>query len=186
MRDHDQPASFERFVRDSSPSLGRAAYLLTGDRQHAEDLLQSALMRAAVRWGRLAEPEAYVRKILYHEAVSRWRWLGRRPRETPTDKLPPVAAPTAEVDLRLVLLGALRRLTPRQRAFLVLRYYEDRSEADTAALLNCSVGTVKSQTRHALERLRILNPDLAELIGAPTPTGATDGHGHSKRPARSR
>jgi RNA polymerase sigma factor (sigma-70 family) len=102
--------------------------------------------------------------VLYHLAVSRWRWLRRRPAETLTDRPPQLAVPATEVELRLVLDRALQRLTRRQRAVLVLRFYEDHSEADTARLLGCAVGTVKSQTRHALGRLRALSPELADLV----------------------
>lgn len=156
--------SFEEFVRVRSGALGRTAFLLTGNRHDAEDLLQSALSRAAVRWGRVDDPEAYVRRALYTQAVSRWRALRRRPVET-LGPPPEGAAPGADVDLRVVLHQALRRLTPRQRAVLVLRFYEDHSESATAELLGCSVGTVKSQTRHALARLRALSPELADLVG---------------------
>lgn len=160
-------ASFEEFVRLRSGGLARAAYLLTGDRHHAEDLLQTALARAATRWERLEEPEAYVRRVLYTQAVSWWRQLRRRPAEALVEGPAQAARPAAEVETRLVLERALRRLTPKQRAVLVLRFYEDRTEAQTAQLLGCAVGTVKSQTRHALARLRVLSPELAELVGEP-------------------
>jgi RNA polymerase sigma-70 factor (sigma-E family) len=177
---HDIHDSFEAFVRVKVAELGRLAYLLTGDRQHAEDLVQSTLMRAAMRWERLTDPEAYVRRILYHQAVSRWRGLGRRPRETLTDQPPQAAAPATDVELRLVLNQALGRLTPRQRAVLVLRFYEDHTETQTAALLGCSVGTVKSQTRHALSRLRALNPHLLDSLDPRSHQGAD--HVHAPTP----
>lgn len=158
-------ASFEEFVAGRAGALGRVAYLLTGNHHDAEDLLQTALAKAAVHWERLDVPEAYVRRALYTQAVSRWRTLRRRPGERAGYPLPEVAAPDVDTDLRLVLEQALRRLTPRQRAVLVLRFYEDRSERETAEILGCAVGTVKSQTRHALDRLRALNPELAELVG---------------------
>jgi RNA polymerase sigma-70 factor (sigma-E family) len=165
-------ASFDEFVRSRAGSLGRLAYLLTGDRHHAEDLLQTALARAAGHWERLEDPEAYVRRVLYTQAVSRWRGLRRRPAERTGAPVPERAAPVEDVELRLVLERALDRLTPRQRAVLVLRFYEDQSESATAAVLGCSVGTVKSQTRHALDRLRVLSPELADLMGDPTPQKA--------------
>jgi RNA polymerase sigma-70 factor (sigma-E family) len=162
-------ASFEEFVRARSGSLARSAYLLTGDRHHAEDLLQTALARAAVRWERLDNPEAYVRRVLYTQTVSWWRQLRRRPAEALVGVPAEEVQPVAEVETRLVLSRALGRLTPRQRAVLVLRFYEDRTEQQTAQLLGCAVGTVKSQTRHALQRLRMLSPELAELVGERVP-----------------
>ena len=156
-------ASFEEFVATRSVSLGRVAYLLTGHRHDAEDLLQTALIKVAMRWGRVEEPEAYVRRILYTQAVSRWRRRGRRP-EVLTDKPLGEGGVESDWETRVVLDQALRRLTPKQRAVLVLRFYEDMSESQTAAVLDCSVGTVKSQTRHALERLRVLSPHLAQLL----------------------
>ena len=164
--------SFEEFVRTRAGLLGSTAYLLTGNSHDAEDLVQTALARAAVRWERLDEPEAYLRRVLYTQAVSRWRALRRRPAEwlgAPVEAV----APGVDVEVRVVLDQALRRLTPRQRAVLVLRFYEDRSESQASALLGCSVGTVKSQTRHALARLRTLSPELADLIGTPPPDRAT-------------
>jgi RNA polymerase sigma-70 factor (sigma-E family) len=159
-------AAFEQFVATRWGPLSRTAYLLTGHLHDAEDLLQNALARAATRWDRIDDHEAYVRRILYTQAVSHWRWRRRRPPELLTDELPHAATREADLETRLVLDAALRRLTPKQRAVLVLRYYEDRSESQTAQLLDVSIGTVKSQTRHALERLRQLNPQLAQLVDA--------------------
>jgi RNA polymerase sigma-70 factor (sigma-E family) len=157
---------FREFVRVRLPRLSRAAYLLAGGHAQAEDLLQGALIKAALAWGRISkaqDPEAYVRKILYHEHVRtrrRRRWL-----EHSTDRVPERAHQSDEVSqtvLRVVLQEALAKLTPRQRAVIVLRYFEDLSEADTAQVMGTSVGTVKSQTSHALGRLRKLAPELAE------------------------
>ena len=92
-----------------------------------------------------SQPEAYVRRMLYHQAVSRWRWLGRRPAETLTDRPPHTPVGAADVEVRLVLDQALRRLTRHQRAVLVLRFYEDHSESQTAKLLGCSLGTPKGR-----------------------------------------
>jgi RNA polymerase sigma-70 factor (sigma-E family) len=159
-------ASFEEFAAARWAALVRVAYLLTGHRQDAEDLLQSALERVAMRWPTLDEPEAYTRKVLYTQAISRRRRLGRRPPEALTGLLPDLAAmpaPQPEVETRIVLEAALETLTRKQRAVLVLRFYEDLSEAQTAEVLGCSLGTVKSQTRHALSRLRALNPHLIEV-----------------------
>lgn len=137
--------SFEEFVAVRSAALGRTAYLLTGHRHDAEDLLQSALARAAVRWAKLDDPEAYVRRVLYTQAVSRWRWLRRRPAELLTDNPPHLAVGETDRDTRVVLDAALNRLTPKQRAVLVMRFYEDLSESQTALLLGCSVGTLKGR-----------------------------------------
>lgn len=156
-------ASFEEFVSGRWPALVRTAYLLTGHRHDAEDLLQTALERAAVRWERLDDAEAYVRRVLYTQAVSRWRWRRRRPPEVLTDQVPQTARSEPDRETRMVLDLALARLTPKQRAVLVLRFYEDLSESQTAEVLGCSVGTVKSQTRHALIRLQALNPHLTQL-----------------------
>jgi RNA polymerase sigma-70 factor (sigma-E family) len=166
-------ASFEEYVRARTPALLRIAFLVAGNPHDAEDLVQSALEKAATRWRRLDDPEAYLRRVIYTQSVSRWRRLRARPPELLTAAPPEAgagrtAAPTAEADLdtRLALYAALRRLTPKQRAVLVLRYYEDRTEAESAILLGVSTETVKSQTRLALRRLRELAPDLADLSKA--------------------
>lgn len=162
-------ASFEEFVRARTSVLARIAYLLTNDRHHAEDLVQTALARAAVRWQRLDEPESYVRRVLYTQAVSWWRVTRRRRAEVLTDAPPESAMDRgADPDTRIVLAQALARLTAKQRAVLVLRFYEDRTEAESAELLGVTVGTVKSQTRHALRRLRELAPELADLTAERT------------------
>lgn len=157
--------SFADFVRAETAGLTRLAYLLTGDRHHAEDLVQVALARVAVRWERVADPHAYLRRVLCTQAASWWRWRRARPPERLDGVVPERPDPGDDAEVRLVLWTALARLTARQRAVLVLRYYEDRTETETAALLGCRVGTVKSQTRHALRRLRVLAPELAELVG---------------------
>ncbi|GIH04181.1 DNA-directed RNA polymerase sigma-70 factor [Rhizocola hellebori] len=165
----DDDDGFREFVRARLGPLSRVAYLLTGDHHGAEDLLQSALIKLAGRWKRLAAegyPEAYLRKVLYHEHVSAWRSRARRP-EVSILPLADRAAHTdeaADVVRRLVLRQALDKLTRKQRAVLVLRFFEDLSEADTAQALGCSVGTVKSQTSYALGRLRVVAPELAQLM----------------------
>ena len=144
--------SFEEYVAARRSALLRTAYLLTGDAHEAEDLVQTALIKAVPHWSRIADhPEPYLRTVLAREAVSRWR--RRRWREIHTDRVPdaPVEGPG---DDRLALRQALARLAPRQRAVIVLRYYEDLTEAETARVLGISVGTVKSQARDALARLR--------------------------------
>ncbi|GAA3443208.1 SigE family RNA polymerase sigma factor [Planomonospora venezuelensis] len=152
---------FRDFVSARSPALMRLAYLLTGGDQHAaEDLLQAALAGTAARWRTVEEPEAYVRRAIYRQQVSWWR----RRRE-PTFAEPPERAGddgTSGVELRIVMRRALARLTARQRAVLVLRYYEDLPEAEVAAILGCSVGTVRSTAHRSLAKLRAHAPELRE------------------------
>jgi RNA polymerase sigma-70 factor (sigma-E family) len=148
-------AEYLDFVAQATPSLFRIAYALTGRQQDAEDLLQTALERLVPRWRRVEDPNAYVRRILYHEHIGRWRRWGRR--ELPVQQLADRAAPddpAQAVVLREALRQALRDLGPRQRAVLVLRYLEDRSEAEVADILGCSPKTVASQASRALARLR--------------------------------
>lgn len=157
---------FHAFVVARTPALSRTAYLLTGDAHLAEDLVQSALFQAARAWHRIqGEPEPYVRRILYTQHVSGWR--RRRLAETTLGSYD-VPAPPADPDLRLALEDALGRLTVRQRTVLVLRYFEDLTEVQTAHVLGIRAGTVKSIGRQALGRLRVLAPELAELVGETT------------------
>ena len=156
-------ASFEEYVQARTPALLRVAYLMTGNAHDAEDLVQAALEKAAPRWQHLTDPEAYLRRVIYTKAVSRWRSRRARPPETLT-ATPSDRPAEADHDTRLVVLSALRHLTPKQRAVLVLRFYEDRTEVEAAILLGVSIGTIKSQTRHALRRLRELAPELGELM----------------------
>lgn len=162
-------ADFDAFVRERWPSLLRSAVLLTGDRHAAEDLVQEALVRAAQHWRRVdpATADAYVRRILYTRSVDAWRWRRRQPDpvEVGDHDVHPGRDHASLADTRLTLEQALARLTPRQRAVLVLRFYEDRTEMTTAEVLGCSPNTVKSQTRHALQRLRELAPELAATFG---------------------
>ena len=154
---------FEEFVAARSGALLRTAYLLAGNHQDAEDLVQAALVKAVPKWGTVREHEQYVRRILLHESVSRWR--RRRWRETSAESLPEVPAQGLDVDTRLALRQAMAQLAPRQRAVVVLRYFDDLTEVQTAEVLGVSVGTVKSQARDALGRLRTLVPDLdADVI----------------------
>jgi RNA polymerase sigma-70 factor (sigma-E family) len=137
---------FARFVMARSRALTRAAYLLTGDHHVAEDLVQEALGRAAGCWRRIqGDPEPYVRRIIYNQNVSRWR--RHRSAEVGAERLPQTAVPghADAVVRRLTLREALLRLPPRQRAAVVLRFYEDLSEAETARVLGCSVGTPKDR-----------------------------------------
>jgi len=156
-------ASFEEFVAGRSGRLFTMALLLTGrHRAEAEDLLQDVFERAYRRWGRITrngDPEPYVRQMLVNAATDRWRRLRYR-HEEPLALDRHVASgdeANAAAD-RDVLLRALALLPPGQRAVLVLRYFEDLSEAQTAAILGCSVGTVKSQSSRALTKLREITP----------------------------
>lgn len=147
---------FDDFVVSRSTRLLRSAYLLTGDWAAAEDLLQGSLVKAWAAWSRIqGDPEPYVRRILVNSHASWWRrhWRG----EVPTGELPetPRAGPTDRVDDRDGLWRALRRLPARQRTVLVLRYFENLSEAEIADAMGCSLGTVKSQASKALAKLRL-------------------------------
>ena len=169
-----EPTSFEEFVVARRPALLRTAYLLTGDLADAEDLVQVALAKAVPHWRRIAHrPEPYVRKILARESVSRWR--ARRWREVSHDRVPDlVGGPTTDAtDDRLALQAALAELAPRQRAVIVLRYFDDLTEKETAAALGIAVGTVKSQARNALARLR----DVLDVFGVVTVTEVRTPHG---------
>jgi RNA polymerase sigma-70 factor (sigma-E family) len=152
----EQEQAFNTFVSARSRHLLQTAYLLTGDRHRAEDLLQTALTRAYLRWDRIEseDPEGYVRRTLANAHIDWWR---RKPwREEPAAELPDVAGPdqAAAYDVRSAVLDALGELSRRQRAVVVLRYYEDLSEAEIAAVLGCSPGTVKSAASRAMSKLR--------------------------------
>jgi RNA polymerase sigma-70 factor (sigma-E family) len=152
----EQDKSFSTFVSARSRHLLQTAYLLTGDRHRAEDLLQTALTRAYLRWDRIVseDPEGYVRRTLANAHIDWWR---RKPwREEPTAELPEVAMPdqASAYDVREAVLQALAGLSRRQRAVVVLRYYEDLSEAEIAGVLGCSAGTVKSAASRAMTKLR--------------------------------
>ncbi|MET9904065.1 SigE family RNA polymerase sigma factor [Streptomyces sp. NPDC006446] len=169
--DAEGQESFREFVANRSSALLRTAVLLSGgDRHAAEDLLQTALVKAAARWNRIDDPEAYVRRIVYRQQVGRWRLKWRRRElsvaETPETRSGAGTATdaTSAAELRLVMRGALARLTDRQRTVLVLRYFEDLPESEVARVLGCSVGTVRSTTHRSLARLRTLAPEL-ELLG---------------------
>jgi RNA polymerase sigma-70 factor (sigma-E family) len=155
---------FDGFVAARTPALLRTAYLLTGDQHLSEDLVQTALEKALPTWGaRKVTPatESYVRTIMYRENISIWR--RRRGREIPVAELPEprMASPAGDqVEDQVMLRAALLRLGARQRTVLVLRYYEDLTEAQVAQVMGVSVGTVKSQTSKALARLRRASPDL--------------------------
>jgi RNA polymerase sigma-70 factor (sigma-E family) len=156
-------ADFSQFVAASSRRLLRSAYLITGDLPEAEDLLQTALERAYRRWPAIRRkdvPEAYVRRILVTTAIDGWR--RRRVSSSPLDEalLPGLPDPVLEgLPGRAALLGCVRELPAGQRAVLVLRYYDDLTETETARVLGCTVGTVKSQHARAMARLRELVTD---------------------------
>lgn len=153
--------SFEEYVAARRQALLRTAYLLTGHHEDAEDLVQLALVKVVPRWERIAaDPEPYVRKVLAHESVNRWR--RRRWREVSTDVLPETATSGADATDREALRRALAELSPRQRAVVVLRFFEDLTEQQTADALGIRLGTVKSHGRDALARLRDLLPDAVE------------------------
>jgi RNA polymerase sigma-70 factor (sigma-E family) len=159
----EDEADFEAFVEASGRRLLRTAYLLVGDLHIAEDLLQTALERTARRWGRISGvPEAYARTAIANLATDRWRRRRVRPAEVFIDPPDVVHADFAtDVVVRDALIRALDQLTRRQRAVLVLRYFDDLTEPETAAALGISVGTVKSSTSRALGRLR----EAAEFQG---------------------
>jgi RNA polymerase sigma-70 factor (sigma-E family) len=175
-RDPDQ-ADLERFLAEHGERLLRIAIALTGSRADGEDLLQAALERLLPRWRSIAADAAanYVRRTLYNLAADGWRRRGAWRRAFTLLRTQDAASGTdalAEVDLRDALVRLLVQLPPRQRAVIVLRYWEQLTEAETAALLGCSVGTVKSATSRALQRLRELagswpDPGAAALPDTP-------------------
>ncbi|MBF8188519.1 SigE family RNA polymerase sigma factor [Nonomuraea sp. K274] len=158
----DRHEGFREFVLARQQALRQTAYLLVGDTHLAEDLLQSVLMKVAGHWHKLARggnPEAYTRKALVNQYIS---WRRRSQPEVPSADPPEHGVSYDEAALdRIVLRRALAKLTRKQRAVIVLRFWEDLTEAQTAEALGCSIGNVKSQTHHALARLRTLAPELS-------------------------
>ncbi len=166
--------AFEDYVVARSAALLRTAYLLTGNRADAEDLLQTALAKTYLAWDRIRDREAldgYVRRTLVNTQTSFWR---RKRPESLYDEPPerPGRDVHADADLHDALWTALARLGKKQRAIVVLRYYEDLTEAETASLLGISVGTVKSTTSRALATLR-QDASLRDDPRAALPTGVT-------------
>lgn len=159
-------SGFPEFVALRYADLLRTAYLLTGTREAAEDLVQSALLSTMRRWSTIVEPMAYVRRAMVNYRTSLWRRMGSRELLTPAPPdrvVPDGAAGQAERD---ELLAALSRLPVRMRTVLVLRYWEDLSEVETARILGCSVGSVKSQASRGLTRLReVLRPRTEPRLG---------------------
>ncbi|MHA6758830.1 SigE family RNA polymerase sigma factor [Streptacidiphilus sp. PAMC 29251] len=161
----DDEREFREFVAARSKPLLHTAYLLTGDWEQGRDLLQTALAATAARWSKLRDrqqPEAYVRRALYHAQVDRTRRLSWR-RETVTAELPEHPLPGPDhadaIAQRQDIVAALRRLPQRQRAVIVLRYFEDRPDGEIAEILGIAPGTVRSQTHKALTALRVAFSD---------------------------
>lgn len=161
--------AFEDFVRTRSAALFRTALLLAGqDRPSAEDLLQICLERAYRHWARiirLGDPERYVRRILVNAANDRWRRLGRRPERSLSAAGGGLAVPdrAGEVADRDILIRALATLPQRQRSVIVLHYFNGLAEAEIAAMLGCSLGTVRSQLSRGLARMRqAIGEDMCE------------------------
>jgi RNA polymerase sigma-70 factor (sigma-E family) len=162
------PVPFEDYVASRFRPLCRLAYLLTGDWAEAEDLVQEALVRCERRWRVIAadDPHAYVRRAVVNGAAN---WRRRRRAELPlTEGVLPAGDHTASTDARLMLLAALRRLPMEQRQVLVLRFFEQLSEAETALALGVAPGTVKSRTSRGLDGLRnagvAVTPNRTEIV----------------------
>jgi RNA polymerase sigma-70 factor (sigma-E family) len=152
----DKDAEFSDYMAARQQRLLRTAYLLTGDRHTAEDLVQTALAKLYLSWDKVRREgsvDAYVRRIIVNEHNSLWRRPWKR-RETATAELPEVASSTVSTGYDAELWRFVQSLPPKQRAALVLRYYEQLTEAETAEVLGVSVGTVKSQTSRALVSMR--------------------------------
>ena len=158
--DPDRVADFDDFVAARGRAMWRAAWLLTGDSGKADDLVQTALGKAWPQFDRVSASgsfEAYVRRVMFTTYLSWWRrkWNAELP-----SPVPEAATGSPDLDLRRDLTTALAALPKGQRAVIVLRYVEDLTEAQTADVLGCSVGTVKSQSSRALAALRS-SPALA-------------------------
>lgn len=163
---------FQTFVTGRWPRLMRTAFLLTGEQHAAEDLVQTTLEQVYVAWRRVAsadDPEAYVRRVMINAHARRYR---RKLREflAPKSDEPGLAHEVADTgdriaqaDDRHALLGALAELPPRQREAVVLRYWEDLTETQTAEAMGCSVGAVKSNAAKGIAKLRAI-PALADMV----------------------
>lgn len=160
--------NFDAFVAARSRWLLRTAYLLTHDHGLAEDLVQTALAKTWFAWSRIEsdDPEPYLRKVMVNTYASWWRrkWNG----EQATGELPETSTDPSPVEQRHDVWHALQQLPRRMRAVIVLRFYEDLTQEETARVLDCSVGTVKSQTSKALARLR-LDPALLDSLDPKAP-----------------
>jgi RNA polymerase sigma-70 factor (sigma-E family) len=165
----DRTQQITAFIQARGLPLLRLARLLARDPSAAEDLFQEALVRCIPRWDKIEEdPEGYVRRTLVHVAIDHGRRRARRPERLGEPPEQATADGAGVIDARLQLLQVLRQLPPRQRAAIVLRYWEDHDERSTALLMGCSVGTVKSLTSRGLARAR-------ELVGLPEPTPRKEG-----------
>jgi RNA polymerase sigma-70 factor (sigma-E family) len=168
--DRKQERAFEEFVAESGDALLRLATLLTSDEDLGQDVYQETLHRLATRWSRVDSPRAYCRRVMHNIVIDQARAQRRRPQSVrlvdgydPGD--PQTADSATAVELRPVLLAALRTLTMQQRAVLVLRYFDDRSENEVAELLGVSPGTVKSTASRAMAQLRE-QPGISGLFAA--------------------
>jgi RNA polymerase sigma-70 factor (sigma-E family) len=151
-------------LADRGDALLRSATLLTGSRVAGEDLLQAALERAMRSPSRDAvTAEAHLRRTMYHLAVDSWRVRRRRPEVLAAADPPADPDQSDRVAMRTTLLAALAQLPPRQRAVLVLRFFEDCTEAQTAELLGCSLGNIKSTAARGLARLREIAAPWSEF-----------------------
>ncbi|MGW6548204.1 SigE family RNA polymerase sigma factor [Streptomyces massasporeus] len=160
---------FDEFAAARWSTLLHVARLLTGgDRQRAEDLVQEALVKLWFAWPKIADqaPEAYVRTVLVRLAArsARRRWWGERPVDQLPDRAGPVDVSSAVAE-RSRLEGALAQLSPKQRAAVVLRYYEDLPEAQVAQALGCPVGTARSHASRGVARLRQILSDAVRPVG---------------------
>jgi RNA polymerase sigma-70 factor (sigma-E family) len=174
---HEDDEAFRDFVHTRRRSLVGTAWLVTADRHIAEDCVQDALVGVHRHWARLrrdGNPEAYARRAAINSALS-WR-RRRRIAEVPVENLPDIREAAARDDaLDPDLVAALRSLPPRMRAVVALRFVEDRSEAETADLLGCSLGTVKSSTHRGLAKLRAALTDAAPSTSSTRFTHVTEG-----------
>ncbi|ROO89179.1 RNA polymerase sigma-70 factor (sigma-E family) [Actinocorallia herbida] len=171
---NETEADFTRFVKDRGTALLRFATALTGDRHHAEDLVQAVLERAFPKWKRISrrgDPEWYLRRSIVNAAKDGWRSDTRA--LTLLERVggeEPVAVPFDDYVRRDAVRRALHELSPGQRTVIVLRYWEGLSEAETAALMDVTVGTVKSQTHRAMRALR----GSVELADGPPPDAESE------------
>jgi RNA polymerase sigma-70 factor (sigma-E family) len=168
--DRKQERAFEEFVAHSGDALLRLATLLTSDQGLGEDACQETLQRLAARWARVDNPDAYARQVLHNVVIDRARARKRQPAqvelaEAHDDGDPRAQDSAAAIEIRPALLAALRALAPQQRAVVVLRYFDDRSESEIADLLGVSAGTVKSTASRALVLLR-QQPGISGLLAA--------------------
>ena len=166
----EEPDGFREFVEARSSDLLRSAWLLSGEWHTAEDLVQTALVKTWPHWNRLVRrdrPELYVRRVMLTTYLS-WR-KRRSASELPVAEIvDSTAGGSGDAELRHVLMCALRELSPRQRAVVVLRYFDDLTEAETAEALGCSVGTVKTHASRAMTHLRGV-PGLATVLQPEVP-----------------